>query len=535
MSTVGIFNTSNFASHEIRPSFQSTIHRKAPNGLAKFTGMMSRVGRESISTIEKSWYTTRMSFPELEFAVDLPSAPKLTTTQIQVKNTDFLIEKQVYQIRGTDEQILILGIVGDVVAIRRGMGTVPPAAVSAGTSAFNVGTAFEESSMCPLPIHESSGKASNITQIFRNSWGVSGTTAEVVPEVGPKRDAKSKKEMMEYHALDMEMAFLFGQQVETVQGGQPFRKMDGVINMLRKYAPQNIKYAGRTTTWDQLEAMTDSWFDIITDQSELNDRVLFVDKIAFRVLNKLGRYYYDVQATPMQTSFGMVFTDFKTTRGTFRVVEHPLFNQLGLNGYALAIDLSSKTLHPLGSRDFKYNDIFKDGCVDAVGGTVLSELTLSNYAPESDGMIIGLCEAACEPCPTPVTTAMGCLSVDKPCDAGKVDPNTVVNLTIEKAAPTTAFVIRRGDGVTINATTDANGFWTGTNTVGSAEQYSYSVVNNENGQTLWLTAVVTVCVKQPCDNDGEGVNDAVCIDHIVSNPEPSTGDNENATTGQDIE
>ena len=533
MSTVGIFNTSNFAQHEIRPSFQSTIHRKAPNGLAKFTGMMARVGNERISNTHYEWFTSRMSFPQLKFAAQLPSATRLSVTQIAVENSDFVIEKQVYQIRGTDEQVLVLGIVGNTIAIRRGVGSVLPAQVASGTEAFQVGTAFEESSMCPLPIHESSDHARNITQIFRNSWGVSGTTAAVTPEIGPKRDAKSKREMMEYHALDMEMAFMFGQLVETVQGGQPLRKMDGIMNMIRKYAPQNIKYAGTTTSWDQLEAMVDGWFDIVTDQSELNDRVLFVGKRALHVLNKLGRYYYDVQATPAQTSFGMVFTDFKTTRGTFRMVEHPLFNQLGLPDYALAVDLSSKKLHSLGDRDAKYNDIFKDGCVDAVGGTILSELTMSNFAPESDGLIIGLCEATTDVVATPVTTNMACLSVDKPCESGKVASGTVVTLKIVDAKASQAYTIKVSDGTTKTITTDSAGTGTTTFTAGTAPLYMFAVDPTVDGTTLWLTGSVSVCVAQPCDGDQPGVNDSQCVDTQVSVPTPTSGTNTGADVGHE--
>ena len=517
MSTVGIFNTSNFARHEIAPSLLSTIHRKAPRGMAPFSGMLSRVPSKTITSTAVRWFSSRWHLPTLVFTTPLTAAPRGRVDQVNVANADFLIEKQVYQIGNTQEQILVLSVVGTVVAIRRGVGDIPGIATEAGATAFQVGTAFEESSICPLPRHTSSDSAMNITQIFRNSWGVSGTVNAITPAVGEKKPSENRKQMLLDHAIELEQAFIFGQMFETVQNGQPLRKMDGMLSMIRKYAPQNIKISGRTTTWDQLEVMTDSWFDVITDQSESNDRVLFVDRIAKRVINQLGRHYYNVQATPEQTSFGMDFTTFKTSNGTFRVVEHPLFNLMGLNGFAAAFDLTPLIRHYLPGRNAAETDTMDDNCIDAVGGTVLTEMTLSNEAVESSGYIMGLCEAACTPCPVPVTVNMACLTIDKPCVAGPLVAGSTVVLSITKGAPNTAYTIA-GPAGNVTATTDAQGNWTSSaiTLVNPATQYTWSIIPDESGQTLWISSVVQACTQDPCDMATAGINDSGIVDEPLA-------------------
>lgn len=513
MSTVGIFNTSNFAQHEIAPSLLSTIHRKAPRGLSPFAGMLARVPKKSITSTSVRWFSSRWHLPTLTFTTPLTQAMKGRVDQVQVDNSDYLIEKQVYQIQSTQEQVLVLSVVGNVIAIRRGMGDVPGVAVAAGAMAFQVGTAFEESSICPLPRHTSSESAYNISQIFRNSWGVSGTVNAVTPAIGENRSSANKKEMFMDHTVEQEQAFIFGQMFETVQGGQPLRKMDGMLAMIRKYAPQNIKIAGKTTTFDQLEEMTSSWFEVVTDQSESNDRVLFVDRIAKRVINDLGRYYYNVQATPQETSFGMEFSTFKTADGTFRVVEHPLFNLMHLNGFAAAFDLSPINRHYLPGRDAAYADTMDDNCIDAVGGTVLTEMTISNEAIDSSGFIMNLCNAALGTPMEMVTTNMGCLTIDKPCVGGKLDAGATVILSIVKAAPSTAYTIA-GPAGNITATTDANGSWTSAALplANPNSNYTWSIVPDESGQTLWISSVVQACTRGPCDDNVEGVNDSGEVD-----------------------
>jgi hypothetical protein len=530
MSTVGIFNTSNFAKREVKPSFFSTIHKKMPRGSAPLTAIMSQVKSENISNTEITWFSERPVFPMLALAVNLPAAAPNSITQIEIVSSENIIEKMVFEIEGTFEQILVTAVMGNVVAIKRGVGTVPPSAVPAGTRAMQIGTAFEESSICPLPMSRSFESARNVTQIFRNSWGISGTATAVATQVGGDRSAKNKKDMMEYHAIDMEKSMLFGQKTETVLNGQPFRKMDGIISMIRQYAPQNIKFAGDTVTYDQFDEMTDSLFDVITDNSEANDRVIFTDKTGMKVVNDLGRNFGVLQTTMGETKFGMQFREFSTTRGNFKMVEHPLFNVYpSLVGMMLVLDLSPLIRHPLNGRDSVYKDIYVDDCQDSKGGTILTEMTISNSNLESSGVIYGMKNAACAPCRVPVSTHMAYLSCDKPCGSGEVAPGSTITLSINSAKPSQNVIVKWA-GANITVTIDAAGNGTATAVVGTLPVYTFSVVPNTDGQTIWAAGVTSVCVTQPCDN-GDAVNDSHGVDLVVTQAPPFVGSNPDANQG----
>jgi hypothetical protein len=78
---------------------------------------------------------------------------------------------------------------------------------------------------------------------------------------------------------------------------------------------------------------------------------MFVGGTAKKVINNIGRLngtYYMVDG---QTDWGLQFSTVKIARGTFRLIEHPLFNTNASWGkLAIAVDLSSFNLAYLGDR-----------------------------------------------------------------------------------------------------------------------------------------------------------------------------------------
>jgi len=92
-------------------------------------------------------------------------------------------------------------------------------------------------------------RVTNLTQIFRDTWALSGTAAatKVISSENPV--AKNQTDGGYYHAMAMEKAFLFGQRYMGTRNGQPFHLMDGLVQMIGnpdfypKYAPRpNISH-----------------------------------------------------------------------------------------------------------------------------------------------------------------------------------------------------------------------------------------------------------------------------------------------------
>src|SRR5258708_33108395 len=97
--------------------------------------------------------------------------------------------------------------------------------------------------------------------------------------------------------------------------------------------------------------MLDPVFNQATDPKVANQRVLFVGGIAKKVINNIGRLNGTYFMVDGQTSWGLQFSTFKTSRGTFNVVEHPLLNSnTSYSKMALAVDLSTFNVAYLGDR-----------------------------------------------------------------------------------------------------------------------------------------------------------------------------------------
>ena len=511
MSTAGIFNTSNFAPRQLAPSFSSNILRLMPNGSAPLFAMTSQLREDTITNVDHSWFFSEYVQPQVTTTSALPAAGQNSVSQFTVQDTAFMMEGMVLVVPGTMEQLLIVGIVGNTIAVRRGVGTTAPAAVPAGVTLMSIGTAFEESSLRPLPQVGSYTEGSNTTQIFRNTWAVSGTAKSLLTQVGDGAAANNKRDAAMYHARDIELSILFGEKYKGQLKGQPLRKMGGIYSMLQQYAPQNIVQAPRTTTYDALEAMLDPMFNVVTDQSQMNDRIVFGDSTFVSAISKLGRLYTKESGVSMSMQvgsnrFGQRFTEFSVGRGNFKVMEHPLFNTLPFTrGMGMVVDLSSLSVAYLQGRKTDYKDfnpnanstsgVAQDNGIDAQGGAYLTEMTVAVEAPLANGIIMGLCEVgtSCAPC---VTNVYGSIEVDKPCLSGQIAPNSSVVVTVKSKA-NTLVKVQTPTGI-IEVTTDATGAGTFNYTVGTNESYIFSILPNGIDNIVYSPASASVCVEQPC-------------------------------------
>ena len=162
----------------------------------------------------------------------------------------------------------------------------------------------------------------------------------------------------------------------------------------------NVTVAGATTTFTQLEAALDPVFNQATDPKVGNERVLFVGGAARKVINNIGRLNATYFIQNGATSYGLQFGQFNIARGSFRMIEHPLLNSNSdWSKYAIAVDLSTFRVAYLGGRktkkeEFNMSGTAVDNGIDAVGGTLTSELTAVVKNPPANALITNLTAAA---------------------------------------------------------------------------------------------------------------------------------------------
>jgi hypothetical protein len=402
----GILTTAALTQDSARKSFAGMITRLMPNGQAPLFGMTSMLKSDTAVATEHGFFTKTMIFPQLTLTASATSSD----TIFQVASTNNIVPGMLMRVDSTGENVIINGVSsGTSVTVGRGIGGVSAQAISSAVNLYSIGNAYEESSIRPQALNINPVRITNLTQIFRNTWAVSGSVQATQMLVGDTNVAESKQDAAMFHAVDLEKNLFFGQKSQGQRNGQPFRTMDGLIATIGNiayypsalYSSPNVFTAGGTTNYTQLQGFLEPTLNQATDPKVANERVVFCGGTAKKVINDIGRLNGTYYLTDGQTNWGLQFTTFKTARGTFRLIEHPLFNSnSSWAKMAVVVDLSSFNLAYLGDRKTQYKEfnaqgnVAQDNGIDAVGGTLTTEVTCLVKNPPANAVIYNLTAGA---------------------------------------------------------------------------------------------------------------------------------------------
>lgn len=401
------YTTANIPAGLAQSSFAAGITRRMPNGGAPLFALSGLAKKVQAKQIEHGYWAKTMIYP----SVTLTAAASISDTNLQVATTEQVVPGAILRFQkaygGTAqahtalaENILVTAVVdaNNITVLRSFQGTTA-AAIPNSTQLIQIGTAHEQGSNAPTSIAVTPVRKLNYTHIFRDSWDITGTLAATHMEQGYNSVSENRGDCAALHAQGIEKAAFFSKKVLTTRNGRPLSTMDGIEQLIYQDAPGNLFEAGATTTWDQLETMLDPVFDYVTDAMNGNVRTIFLGGGALKVINNIGRLSGQYQIVDGQTSFGLQFKQFKTTRGLFNLVEHPIFNtNPDWKKMAVVLDLSSIDFAYLDGRDTFHTDINtksnSPSGKDAMGGVLTSELTVQLTNPEACAIIYNLRAAA---------------------------------------------------------------------------------------------------------------------------------------------
>ena len=380
-------------------SFAQAITRLMPNGTAPLFGLTSLLKDETASNIEHGYFTKTMIFPSVTLTAAVADGAATTFT---VASTADIVPGDLLMAESTQEIVQVLTVPSTTsITVTRGVGTVAAAAIANSVALRTVGNAFEEGSVRPSAVSIIATRYVNNTQIFRNSWAVTKTAAAIPQIAGAGYVSESKQDCAALHAMAIEKALFFGQKFMGTKNGQPFHTMEGIVRRVTDAAPGNITTLGATTNWTQLEAALDPTLQTVTDPKGGNIRTMFVGGTARRVLHNIARLNSSYQITTSETAWGMQIDTIKAPRGTFEIIEHPLFNAYGSSSawakMAVICDLNAFSMAYLRrTSDAAYNSsgAIVDNGVDAEGGTLTTELTCTIKNPAAFGIIYNFTAAA---------------------------------------------------------------------------------------------------------------------------------------------
>ncbi len=378
---VGTWNTSQLPADLVKKSFAAAITKLMPNGGAPLFGITALLKEETAAQIEHGYFSKTMVFPY----VTANGAVAAGDTTITVDSTANMLPGMVIRADSTNENILVVAVVSPTqLQVQRAFGTIAAQAVADNINFWMVGNAYEQGSTRPQALSISATRIVNYTQIFRNSWALTGTLQATQVIAGGTNVAESRQECAGFHACDIEKSLLFGQKFLGTRNGQPISTMDGLINTVQNNASGNITTLGATTNYTQFISALDPVFQQNTDPMNPNQRILFVGGVARNVIHAIARLNSTYYVQQQETSWGLQYDTIKIPRGTFQIIEHPLLNAFGSSStwakMGIAVDVPTFGLAYMAGRktlnqEYGTTGTPVDNGVDAVGGTLTTEVT----------------------------------------------------------------------------------------------------------------------------------------------------------------
>lgn len=397
---VGLLSSANAPSNLNAVSFAQAITRLMPNGTAPLFGLTSLLRDETASNIEHGYFSKTMIFPQLK--IDNGAGYNAAATTFTVDAYADIVPGDLVRNERTGEIMMVNTTPSTTsVTVTRAVGSVVAAAINDNDDLFTIGNAFEEGSTRPSAVAIIADRYVNNTQIFRNSWAVTKTAAAIPQIAGAGYVSESRQDCAALHAMAIEKALFFGQKFMGTKNGQPLHTMEGIVARVNAAAAGNVTTLGATTNWTQLEAALDKTLQTVTDPKGGNIRTMFVGGTARRVIHNIARLNSTYQISTAETSWGLQLDMLRTPRGTFEMIEHPLFNAYGsssvwarmgvvcdLNAFALAY------LRKTSDAGYNASGALVDNGIDAEGGTLTTELTCTIKNPAAFGILYNFTAAA---------------------------------------------------------------------------------------------------------------------------------------------
>lgn len=388
--------------------FGQTILRYMEGGSAPMFAMLSAMQTATAQNVEHGYYGKGNILPKVKATV----AAIAGDTTITSDDTSKIIKGMILQVPTTGENLLVTSVVsGTSFTATRGFGTVAAGAIALNEILIQIGNAYEEAATRAPSYSWNPVQFKNWTQIFRNGWAVSGSASAIQNIVGEGQVSENKRDCMWLHSSDIEKSILFGQKKNTTLNGKPIRTMEGIrynvadlTNYPDAYAAVNVFAAGATTNWSQLEAMLELTLNQQMAESTQSKRTMFCGSKAIQVINNICRLNGQMELMTRQSNFGIQVRTLYTARGEFNIIEHPLLNMNpAWAAMAFVVDLNAFRLAYLGdrkTREINYNYAGNgqlkpvDTGLDAVGGELLTEVTIEHRNTAGNAVITGFTAAA---------------------------------------------------------------------------------------------------------------------------------------------
>jgi len=390
-AVAGLRGTGSWGTDERPKNYRESILWMNPNGSAPLFALTAKVKKRTVDDPEFHWWDEpnniyrlqvngQVEAAETTVVVDTadPTASTLSAawgTAQHLKPGDLLmVEPAADNATFNPEVIEVVSVSSDTTfTVKRGRAGTSAATISNDVYLLLIGSAYAEGTGAPVATSRNPIKYYNYTQIFKDSYELTGTADETRSRTGSAWSNDKKRKMFD-HSLKIEMSMMFGQRSEvTGDNGKPLRTMGGIRSQI----------PAETTTVFGTAVTTNSFLDAVYkvfnwDSPAGDERIAFCGNIALNELNKVVKASSDVNYGGIIETYGMKFREFVMPQGRLLLRTHPLLNRHPtLYGKSMWIlDFSSIQYVAMKNRDTKTRDDVQNKDEDVRRGYVQTECSL---------------------------------------------------------------------------------------------------------------------------------------------------------------
>lgn len=384
-TVLGMRGTGDWSTAQRPTNFREQILLQYPNSPVALTAMMSKIKSEVTNDPKFTIFTKTL--PSQRVVCDAIIASGVTTltfsgttpTKVLKKGHSLINERTLEVVWVTVDPISPF----TEVEVARGKGS-SAAATAVGDGFVVVGTHHQEGAAIPTSVSYDPSEIVNWTQIFRTSVFLTNTARATKLRTGSDM-MERQRETLELHAIEREMAYIFGTGVEDTSGAQPERTTKGFVSLVTS----NVTDFAAAFDIDTWETFLENCFE---DGS--SEKLLLCGNTALTTINKIARTHGEIQMTPKGETYGLRMRTYGTPYGDLQMMQHPLFSKNPtFASWGLVIDtayLVDRTLNGDGvNRDTNYYENRQSPGDDAVKDEWLTESGLELQFESCNGLFKG--------------------------------------------------------------------------------------------------------------------------------------------------
>lgn len=388
----GLRGTGDWGQDERPKDFRDNILFFNPNGEAPIFALSAKAGKRVVKDPEFAWWCegnalVRLSMTAASMAAGdtlftIGSAdPTATTlganygTATHLKNGDLLMTEPATSAAETGftvEVIEVDTVLSDTqFTAKRGAAGTTAATIAASTNLTLIGSSYAEGTGAPKAVSRNPTKFFNYTQIFKNTYELTGTADKTKARTGDPWSNDKKRKAYD-HSRDIEMSILFGRRSEvTGDNGKPKRTFGG----LRTFIPAaNTTIFSTATTADSFTNAVAPVFDFNTGAGDT--RIMFLGNTAALELGKIFNSVTNVRLNSQDRVkvYGVHFQEMILPQGRILIKTHPLMSRHAIyRSSAFVLDFDALKWAPLDGRDTKAKDDVQTEDEDVRRGFFMTE------------------------------------------------------------------------------------------------------------------------------------------------------------------